>query len=35
MSNLQILTSDVAENLRRFLVRSIRARGMTVNWFQR
>ena len=29
------LAFDVAENLRRFLVRSVQARGMTWNWFQR
>jgi len=27
--------SDVAENLERFLVRSVHSRGMTLNWFQR
>ena len=25
--------SDVAENLRRFLVRSVQARGIILNWF--
>jgi len=29
------LAFDVAENLGRFLVRSVQARGMTLNWFQR